>query len=162
MPANRIRLIALFVDGIIIPHRLIYSGRQRGMLFLPPLPLHCSNTMQLPDDPIMVEMLPDYVLSWQHDISTKYSEIVSSKNEEELFRFGHTLKGSSRQFCVPQMAEYGATIQQLARAREWDSAQALLEPMLTTIEGVKHYLVSNGLMQPESPSSTTSNVSSNL
>ena len=93
--------------------------------------------MQLPEDSIIREMLPDFVRSWRNDISEKYDAIVHEKNESELFRFGHTLRGSGRQFNLEMMSEFGVQIQDCSKAQDWERALLLKTPMLNALEEVE-------------------------
>ena len=90
-------------------------------------------------------MLPDFVKSWRNDINNKLPLIIKSKDEAELYRFGHTLKGSARQFSMNEFSEFGASIQQCSKQQDWDLAGTLIDPMLKVLDDVEHFLVKNGL-----------------
>jgi HPt (histidine-containing phosphotransfer) domain-containing protein len=114
--------------------------------------------IQLPEDPILLEMLPDYLISWERDFSTRFEEIIATKDVFELKRFGHTLKGSSRQFSMRHIAEYGTTIQQYAESEDFQSALKLKEVVLQELSSVKQYLISAGLMGDSATSEHQSNL----
>lgn len=114
--------------------------------------------IQLPEDPIILEMLPDYILSWEKDFQTRYEGIIALSDISELKRFGHTLKGSSRQFGMRHIAEYGTTIQQYAETHNFQSALLLKEIILQELSRVKHYLIESGLMSDSMTSEHESNI----
>lgn len=114
--------------------------------------------IQLPEDPILLEMLPDYLISWEKDFQTRFIEIIASKDVSELKRFGHTLKGSSRQFSMKHIAEYGTIIQHHAESQDFESALGLKEIVLQELLRVKHYLIESGLMSDSMTSEHESNL----
>lgn len=79
--------------------------------------------MNLPNDPILLELVPEFVASWRHDLENVLPAIVTQRNRQELYRFGHTLKGSSRQFGFVELAELGGDLMHYAQEDQWDLLQ---------------------------------------
>ena len=50
--------------------------------------------MKIPDDPFIVELLPEFIDTWIDDLNNLYPSVLESKNTDELYRIGHTIKGS--------------------------------------------------------------------
>lgn len=76
--------------------------------------------MKLPNDPILLELVPEFISSWEQELASVLPYIVASQDNQELYRFGHTLKGSARQFGFDELAELGAQLMDCARANEWE------------------------------------------
>jgi len=114
--------------------------------------------MKLPEDPIILELLPDFIESWTKDVESKLEDIVHSKNEHELFRFGHTLKGSSRQFGVDHIAHYGTALQDFSKNQDWNAALQLKSEILNSLQEVKLYLVCQGLLPTQNQRDIPSNL----
>ena len=78
--------------------------------------------MKLPKDPIVLELLPEFIDTWVHDINTQMQPILESGNKDDLFRFGHTLKGSCLQFGFEDLAKYGYDIMDYSKEENWEKA----------------------------------------
>ena len=116
------------------------------------------DTMKLPEDPIILELLPDFVLSWTKDIETRLEEFAKAENEYELYRFGHTLKGSSRQFGVEHLSEYGSKIQECAKTHQWAAAAELKNEILQSLQELKLNLETQGLLPAQQKQDLPSNL----
>ncbi len=114
--------------------------------------------MVIPEDPILRDMLADFVESWKRDVSHKLTDIVTKKDDVELFRFGHTLRGSGRQFGMLGMSDYGALLQDFAREQQWDSASNLIPVLQSELHTIQQYLIDRGI----APSDRFSALPSNL
>ncbi len=112
----------------------------------------------IPDDPIILDMLPDFVESWRRDISSRYNSAVERQDAEELFRFGHTLRGSGRQFGLLSMSEMGMQLQEFARANDFASMQALGTAMSTELDRIQSYLIEKGFAPADRFSTLPSNL----
>ncbi|MBL7999070.1 MAG: Hpt domain-containing protein [Candidatus Kapabacteria bacterium] len=112
--------------------------------------------MRLPSDPIIAEMLPDFVASWQHDVEHVLPGIIEERNSSELYRFGHTLRGSGRQFCADELSELGAQLQDASRNNDWDAAVNLGKEINSKLDDVKQFISSLG------QSAASGNTPSNL
>ncbi len=90
-------------------------------------------------------MLGDFVESWQRDFNDKLPAIVQEKHAEELFRFGHTLRGSGRQFGLLAMSDLGMEVQECARSERWDLLPALQQRLSDELVYVKQFVIENGI-----------------
>ncbi len=86
--------------------------------------------MKIPDDPFVRELLPEFIEEWITDLNTKFPVIIETRNTDDLYRFGHTLKGSCFQFGIDDVAELGITLMGYAKAGYWENATALYTPLL--------------------------------
>ncbi|MFC2131401.1 Hpt domain-containing protein [Bacteroidota bacterium] len=88
--------------------------------------------MKLPDDPIILELMPEFIDTWIQDINTQMPSILESRNKDDLYRLGHTIKGSCLQFGFDDLAKYGYRIMDYSKEENWDKA-AEMEPILKQI-----------------------------
>jgi chemotaxis protein histidine kinase CheA len=98
--------------------------------------------MKLPDDPIILELLPEFIDTWIDELNKGYLTLVQSKNEQDLYRLGHTIKGSCAQFGFDEISKMGIELMGIARAQQWDKALALRENILRSFVEAKQYIQS--------------------
>ncbi|MCX7930531.1 MAG: Hpt domain-containing protein [Chlorobi bacterium] len=104
--------------------------------------------MQLPDDPILLELVPEFICSWRNDCAIRLREIAGAQDREELYRFGHTLKGSARQFGFNQLAECGADVMQIARDNTWDQLDATIATIARLLDHIEDLARQHGMSTP--------------
>jgi chemotaxis protein histidine kinase CheA len=85
--------------------------------------------MTLPEDPIILELLPEFIDDWIQQLDRDFHSIIERKSADELYRLGHTLKGSCLQFGISEPAQIGIQIMALSKEAKWDEARALFEPL---------------------------------
>jgi HPt (histidine-containing phosphotransfer) domain-containing protein len=95
--------------------------------------------MQLPEDPLLRELLPEFLQTWQADAS-RILEAAQEHNEAELYRLGHTLKGTCLQFGLTELAELGIQLMECARHHYWDEVPVLYDRILTGFQEVQRLL----------------------
>jgi len=78
--------------------------------------------LKLPEDPFVLELLPEFVETWIQDIDDQFQPLINSKNSDDLYRFGHTIKGSCFQFGLDEIAEQGIELMGFAKIQDWDNA----------------------------------------
>jgi hypothetical protein len=78
--------------------------------------------LKLPQDPFVLELLPEFVDTWIQDIDDQFKPLIDSKNSDDLYRFGHTIKGSCFQFGLDEIAEKGIELMSFAKTQDWDNA----------------------------------------
>ncbi len=78
--------------------------------------------MKLPEDPFVLELLPEFVDTWIQDIDDQFKPLVDGKNSDDLYRFGHTIKGSCFQFGLDDIAEKGIELMGYAKEQDWNNA----------------------------------------
>jgi HPt (histidine-containing phosphotransfer) domain-containing protein len=93
--------------------------------------------VKIPEDPVVRELLPEFVDSWIDDIESQYEQLVESRNSEDLFRMAHTLKGSCFQFGLDDIANLGIELMGYARNSVWDKAEEMQELLIKSFKSVK-------------------------
>lgn len=96
--------------------------------------------MKLPEDPFILELLPEFIDQWIMDINDTVDPILSSKNVDELYRFGHTIKGSCFQFGLDEIATLGIEMMGYARSSDFDKAAELAPKILNNFIEVKSFV----------------------
>lgn len=102
--------------------------------------------MKLPDDPFIQELLPEFVETWLSDIDSQYSDLVNTKNGDDLYRMAHTLKGSCFQFGLDDVANMGIALMGLAKDKDWGRAMAMKIPIRNAFAEVKQFLDENPIV----------------
>ncbi len=98
--------------------------------------------MEFSDDPYVLELLPEFVDTWLDDISTQMSVLIESNNGDDLYRMGHTLKGSCLQFGLEKIAALGIELMGYAKERKWEAAKLLESKLLSEFDRIKKELSS--------------------
>lgn len=86
--------------------------------------------MTLPSDDIILELLPEFVDDWIKQLQMEFHAIVERKSEQELYRLGHTLKGSCLQFGLKEPAALGIQLMECSKVQDWNAALDLYQPIL--------------------------------
>ena len=81
--------------------------------------------MKLPDDPFIVELLPEFIDTWIEEFENNLPKIYETKDLHELYRFGHTIKGSCLQFGFDDIAQLGIELMSYSKEENWEKAQEL-------------------------------------
>jgi HPt (histidine-containing phosphotransfer) domain-containing protein len=84
----------------------------------------------MPEDPFVLELLPEFIDTWLNDIDEQFDTYLKAKNADELYRLAHTLKGSCFQFGLDEIAELGIELMGYCKARDWEKAAALKAPIV--------------------------------
>mgnify|MGYP000042570170 FL=1 len=96
--------------------------------------------MEFSDDPYVLELLPEFVDTWLEDISTQLNVLIESNNSDELYRMGHTLKGSCLQFGLESIASLGIELMGYAKEKKWEQAKLLERRLLNEFDRIKKEL----------------------
>lgn len=96
--------------------------------------------MQIPDDPFILELLPEFLDTWMADVQTQMAELISSRNGQDLYRFGHTMKGSCAQFGLDGLSAMGIELMGYAKNGEWDKAAAMQKPIYDSFNEAKEFV----------------------
>lgn len=99
--------------------------------------------MELPDDPFVLELLPEFIATWIRDIKAKMIPLAQEHNEDDLYRFGHTIKGSCFQFGLPHIAQFGIELMGYARAHDWESAIQMEPRVIEALETSRQFVKEN-------------------
>ena len=97
--------------------------------------------MKLPDDPIILELLPEFVDDWLQQIEERYTTLIETQNANDLYRLGHTLKGSCFQFGLDEIAQQGITLMDHAKEGRWEEAAQLKIPIQKEFMRIKEYIL---------------------
>lgn len=82
--------------------------------------------MVLPEDPFIRELLPEFIDTWIDDLENQFGPAIDNRNSQDLYRLGHTLKGSCFQFSLDHIANMGIELMGYAKEENWDQALILL------------------------------------
>jgi len=99
--------------------------------------------MTLPDDPFIIELLPEFVDAWLNDFGEQFKTLTDTKNSADLFRMGHTLKGSCAQFGLNEIADMGVELMEYSKSNDWDKATETEEKIIQAFSNVKKYIEEN-------------------
>ncbi|MCS6808572.1 MAG: Hpt domain-containing protein [Bacteroidota bacterium] len=103
--------------------------------------------MTLPEDPIVLELLPEFILDWLQQIEAEFHDILEAQDEQRLYRLGHTLKGSCLQFGLETAAQLGITLMEHSKSQNWEAARAMYEPIRNYFLEAQTVLQAKGLMK---------------
>ncbi len=98
--------------------------------------------MKLPDDPIILELLPEFVDDWLQQIDERYTALIDNRSTNDLYRLGHTLKGSCFQFGLDEIARQGIALMDHAKEGRWEEAAALKIPIQKEFMRIKAFIMS--------------------
>lgn len=98
---------------------------------------------QGPQDPILQELLPEFLDSWLNDLTTTWVGIRERADVQELYRFGHTIKGSFIQFGFRDLSAAGREIMEDANAGAWNDADARVMALLSVVHTMRNHLSSS-------------------
>ena len=101
--------------------------------------------MNIPDDPFIRELLPEFVDTWIQDLNEQYALYIREKNGAELYRLAHTIKGSCFKFGLNEIAELGITIMGMAKEADFDKAAPMGEKLINYFNDVKTFIVENNI-----------------
>lgn len=101
--------------------------------------------MKLPEDEFILELLPEFVETWITDIEEKFDVYFDAKDDKEMYRLAHTLKGSCFQFSLDEIAETGVALLEETKAQNWESIKPYKEKLLKMFIDVDKYLKENGI-----------------
>ena len=93
--------------------------------------------MKIPEDPFVRELLPEFVDTWIQDINDQFNGLIAEKKADELYRFGHTLKGSCFQFGLDDIAHLGIELMGYAKEADYIKAAEIGEKLKIGFSEVK-------------------------
>ncbi len=96
--------------------------------------------MKIPDDPFIVELLPEFLETWFKDIDNQLPVILKERDVKELYRFGHTIKGSCFQFGFDETAQLGIELMGASKEENWDKAFELGEKIKQAFNEMKVFV----------------------
>ena len=100
--------------------------------------------MKLPDDPFVIELLPEFIESWLGDID-KYNEYEEKQQTDELYRMAHTIKGSCYQFGLNDLGDMGIELMSFAKIPDWDKSRQLYKSIKNRFIEINDYLIKHNI-----------------
>jgi HPt (histidine-containing phosphotransfer) domain-containing protein len=95
---------------------------------------------KVPEDPFVLELLPEFVDTWINDYNEQFQNLISDKNSADLYRFAHTLKGSCFQFGIDEIANLGIQLMGYAKNEDWENASAMGDTIIQKFIEVREYI----------------------
>ncbi len=105
--------------------------------------LNKGKEMQIPDDPVIRDLIDEFVDTWIIDLDQQYSTLIDSKNDTDLYRLAHTLKGSCFQFGLNEIAELGIELMGHAKQKDWEKCAGYETPLKNGFKDVKKFIQEN-------------------
>jgi len=96
--------------------------------------------MKMPEDPFIIELLPEFLETWLNDIDTQLPVILKERDTKELYRFGHTIKGSCFQFGFDETAQLGIELMGASKDENWDKALELEKKIKQAFNEIKIFV----------------------
>lgn len=96
--------------------------------------------MKLPEDPFVLELLPEFVETWLADIDN-YVDYEAGQQVDELYRMAHTLKGSCYQFGLNDLGDLGIELMGYAKIPDWDKSRVLQKRIKERFIEINDFLI---------------------
>lgn len=96
--------------------------------------------MELPKDPFILELLPEFLETWISDVQTQLPDILAKRDEQALYRFGHTVKGSCAQFGLGELSGMGIELMGYAKSGDWTAAAAMKSRLAAGFDEAKRFV----------------------
>ena len=96
--------------------------------------------MNIPDDPVIQELIEEFVDTWIDDLEEQFQDLINDKNDQDLYRLAHTLKGSCYQFGLDEIAELGIELMGHAKEKDFETAATYEKPLKDGFKQVKELI----------------------
>lgn len=96
--------------------------------------------MKLPEDPMIRELFPEFIETWLADIDEQFLPAYNAKSTDEVYRIGHTLKGTCLQFGIDDVAQLGIEMMAASKEENWTQIFKLYLLIKGQFEAVKKEL----------------------
>lgn len=96
--------------------------------------------MNLPTDPFVLELLPEFIDDWLDKIDDEYPTYFSAKDTESMYRFAHTIKGSSYQFGFNELGDIGVKMMAQVKSDDWQGLEQNKELFRNKLLEIKNYI----------------------
>jgi len=100
---------------------------------------------KLPTDPVLADLVPEFLEQWAKDLTVTFGEIKSAGNTEDLRRLGHTIKGSFLQFGFRDLSPVGRQIMEDAEHGDWATAESRVLDLLHVVRAMQER-IQNGTL----------------
>jgi CheY-like chemotaxis protein len=81
------------------------------------------------DDALMAELTEFFIEDLGKKIK-KFKKDIKERNQEEVTRFGHSLKGTAGSYGFPQFSILGKELEDAGKSGEWEKIHALRQSLL--------------------------------
>lgn len=99
--------------------------------------------MKLPEDPFVLELLPEFIDSWIDELTNNFPNLMKEKNATDLYRMAHTMKGSCYQFGLNELGDIGVELMNLIKKEEWEKVNSQCNFVLNKLVEYKEYVENN-------------------
>lgn len=99
--------------------------------------------MNIPDDPVIQELIGEFVDTWISDLDEQFNDLIEQKNDQDLYRMAHTLKGSCYQFGLDELAELGIELMGYAKEKDFEKAASFEKPLKDGFAEVKKLIANS-------------------
>jgi len=99
--------------------------------------------LKLPDDELVLELLPEFVDTWIEDIDVTFPKHLTDRNADEMYRLAHTLKGSCYQFGLDELGDMGIEIMGHVKSENWDKIAQYHDPLKNKFVEIQNFLAQN-------------------
>lgn len=99
--------------------------------------------MNIPDDPFIIELIPEFVDTWIKDLDEQFDKYLNEKNDQDLYRLAHTLKGSCFQFGLDEIANLGIELMGYCKEKDWEKASEMGPKLKESFRDVQKYVEKN-------------------
>jgi chemotaxis protein histidine kinase CheA len=93
--------------------------------------------MELPNDPMILELYGDFVEQWLNDINEQWDTLIQEKKadmQSDFYRFAHTLKGSGYQFGITPLGDAGIELMSLIKTGQLDDVPPFKERLVGILQ----------------------------
>ena len=101
--------------------------------------------MKIPDDEFIQELLPEFVDDWLVNMNKDFDTFLEAKDEKEMYRLAHTLKGSCFQFSLDDLGNEGIKLMELIKENKWEEIATYKEKIITMFKEVNTFLKEHNL-----------------
>jgi len=98
--------------------------------------------MKLPDDPFILELLPEFLDDWLDKLENEYPKLYSINDSESLYRMAHTIKGSSYQFGFQELGDLGIEMMNQIENKDWLGLEQNKDLFRNKLLEIKNYISS--------------------
>ncbi len=101
--------------------------------------------MNITLDEILKELLPEFIDDWEKELDEKYDKLISEKNEKDMYRLAHTLKGSGYQFGLNELGDMGVELMEVCKKNDWKAVEEMGIQIKNSFADIKLYIQENPL-----------------
>ena len=99
--------------------------------------------MKLPEDPFVLELLPEFIDSWVDELKNNFPNLMKERNATDLYRMAHTMKGSCYLFGLNDLGDIGVELMNLVKNEEWEKVDSQCNYVLGKLVEYKEFVENN-------------------